>query len=343
MTDLLRPVPYTHVTDGLDNGCSLLLRFQLGAFLVLAALTFTTRAGELAELRIGYQKSSVNLLVARRLGLVEQRFPGARVRWVEFTAGPQLLEALGAGALDFGMTGDTPPIFAQAAGREVLYVGQESPKPHSSAILVANGSGISSLSALRGKRVAFQRGSSAHYLVLRALEKAGLHLSDIEPIYLAPADARAAFERHSVDAWAIWDPYWAAAATGAGAPRVLVTGEGLSDDVSFYESSRSFAAAHPEAFPALFAAINAADQYVRTHPAEASGLIAVASGLDVEVARVFLERRPDSAVAWLDPQAVASQQGIADAFVSAGIIPQHININAAVWRDAAATPRSTVR
>ena len=202
-----------------------LYRLALLACFGVAIVSATALAAPVAELRVGYQKSSVNLLIARRLGLVEHRLPGLSVRWVEFSAGPQLLEALGAGSLDFGMTGDTPPIFAQAAGRDVLYVGRETPKPRSSAILVPPDSTIGSLAGLRGKRVAFQKGSSAHYLVLRALEKAGLRLSDIQPMYLAPADARAALERHSVDAWAIWDPYWAAAATGSRA-KVLATGEG---------------------------------------------------------------------------------------------------------------------
>src|SRR5579871_6441215 len=109
-------------------------------------------AAPLTQLRVGYQKSSVNLLVARRLTLLEKHFPGVTVTWVEFAAGPQLLEALGAGSLDFGMTGDTPPVFAQAAGRDILYLGQETPKPQSSAILIQTDSGMNSLAALRGKR-----------------------------------------------------------------------------------------------------------------------------------------------------------------------------------------------
>jgi sulfonate transport system substrate-binding protein len=296
----------------------------------------------MAELRIGYQKASVNLLVARRLGLVEKRLPGVRIDWVEFTAGPQLLEALGAGSLDFGMTGDTPPIFAQAAGRDILYVGRETPKPRSSAILVQNGSGIASLAALRGKRIAFQRGSSAHYLLLRALEKAGLRLTDIEPVYLAPADARAAFERHSVDAWAIWDPYWAAAETVSFA-HVLVTGEGLSDNISFYESSRAITKDHPEVIDALFGAINEADQYVGAHRSDAAALIAASTGLDPKAALIFLERRQGAPVSVLSPAVVSSQQGIADAFAKAGVIPRHIEIGAAVWHPLSTAPQAAVR
>jgi sulfonate transport system substrate-binding protein len=321
---------------------SLSSRLQLCLLVLLAWVSVPAQAAGPAELRIGYQKSSVNLLVARRLNLVEARLPGVHVQWVEFAAGPQLLEALGAGSLDFGMTGDTPPIFAQAAGRDILYVGQESPKPRSLAILVQTDSGIASLGDLRGKRVAFQRGSSAHYLVLRALAKAGLRMNDIQPIYLAPADARAAFERHSVDAWAIWDPYWAAAANGARA-RVLVSGEGLSDDVTIYESSRSFVTAHPEVIRVVFAAINAADQYVRTHSEEASELIAASTGLDLPSARVFLDRRRESPVDIPNARVVASQQTIADTFEKAGIIPRHINIDTAVWHIASATSQAATR
>ena len=300
--------------------------------LVLLGVVFCSgaHAAGPTQLRIGYQKSSVNLLVARHLGLVERRFPGTSVRWVEFTAGPQLLEALGAGSLDFGMTGDTPPIFAQAAGRDIRYVGHEPPKPRSSAILVLPESNISSLSALRGKRIAFQKGSSAHYLLLRALEKGGLRFGDIQPVYLAPADARAAFENHSIDAWAIWDPYWAAAARSTRA-RVLTTAEGLADDNTFYESSRELAEGRPEVIQGLFEAINDAAQYVSTRQSEVSGWVAAATGLEPEAATTFLSRRPLSPVSELSPAVVEGQQAIADAFARAGLIPHQIKIRDAVW------------
>lgn len=320
----------------------LLLLLLLVACLGASTVSATATAAALSELRIGYQKSSVNLLIARRLGLIEHRFPGLHVRWVEFSAGPQLLEALGAGSLDFGMTGDTPPIFAQAAGRDVLYVGRETPKPRSSAILVPPGSRIVSLDGLRGKRVAFQKGSSAHYLVLRALEKVGLRLSDIEPVYLAPADARAAFERHSVDAWAIWDPYWAAAALGSQA-RVLTTGVGLSDDVSFYEASLVLAREHAEVIGGLFDSLNEADRYVQSHPSESATLLAAATGLDPQAAQSFLERRQQSPVSILSPSAISGQQAIADAFAKEGILPRQIRVADAVWRAAPGTSTAASR
>ncbi|MBC7728908.1 MAG: ABC transporter substrate-binding protein, partial [Microbacteriaceae bacterium] len=153
----------------------------------------------LQQLRIGYQKSAVNLVILKQQGVLEKRFPATRITWAEFPAGPQLLEALAVGSLEFGLTGDSPPVFAQAAGKDLVYVAAEPPKPDSSAILVLGDSPIKTLADLKGRRIALQKGSSAHYLLVRAVEKASLTWRDIQPIYLAPADARAAFERKSVD------------------------------------------------------------------------------------------------------------------------------------------------
>jgi sulfonate transport system substrate-binding protein len=110
-----------------------------------------------AQLRIGYQKSAVNLVVLKQHGVLEKRFPGTKISWLEFPAGPQLLEALSAGSLDFGLTGDSPPVFAQAAGKDLRYVGAEPPKPESSAILVLADSPLKTLADLKGRRVALQK------------------------------------------------------------------------------------------------------------------------------------------------------------------------------------------
>jgi sulfonate transport system substrate-binding protein len=305
---------------------------------ILGSAAETAPSAVPAQLRIGYQKSSVNLLVARELGLLESRFPGVRVRWSEFPAGPQLLEALGAGSLDFGATGDTPPVFAQAAGSDVVYVGAEPPKPRNSAILVAPDSPIHALGDLRGKRVAFQKGSSAHYLVLRAVQQAGLRYADIVPVYLTPADGRAAFQNGSVDAWSIWDPYWAAAQQDTPA-RTLVTGEGLTANDTFYLSSRRFLGRYPGVVAGLLDALGAADRHVQAHADEAALLVSRATGLAPAAAHTYLQRRPPSPVAPLGPEVVARQQALADSYAAAGLIPRAIDVADAVW--GAASARAT--
>jgi len=292
----------------------------------------TAKAPE--QLRIGYQKSAVNLVILKQQSVLEKRFPATKVSWIEFPAGPQLLEALSVGSLEFGLTGDSPPVFAQAAGKDLLYVGAEPPKPDSSAILVLKDSPVKKLADLKGRKIALQKGSSAHYLLVRAVEKAGLQWSDIQPVYLAPADARAAFERRSVDAWAIWDPYYAATELAI-QPRVLATGRDLSSNNSFYLASRAFATQHAPAVAVLFDELTRADRQAQENRKEVIKLIANFSGLDAGVVSLFLQRRPKSPVGPLSPQTVADQQRVADAFLQLGLIPKTVNVAEIVWQPSA--------
>lgn len=296
------------------------------------AQTSVTKAPE--QLRIGYQKSAVNLVILKQQGVLEKRFPATRVSWIEFPAGPQLLEALSVGSLEFGLTGDSPPVFAQAAGKDLLYVGAEPPKPDSSAILVLKDSPVKTLADLKGRKIALQKGSSAHYLLVRAVEKAGLQWSDIQPVYLAPADARAAFERKSVDAWVIWDPYYAATELAI-QPRVLATGRDLSSNNSFYLASRAFATQHAPAVAVLFEELTRADRQAQENRKEVIKLIANFSGLDAGVVSLFLQRRPKSPVGPLSPQTVADQQRVADAFLQLGLIPKPVKVAEIVWQPSA--------
>jgi sulfonate transport system substrate-binding protein len=283
------------------------------------------------QIRIGFQKSAVNLVVLKQRNTLEQRFKNSKIVWLEFPAGPQLLEALSAGSLDFGLTGDSPPVFAQAANKDLLYVGAEPPKPESSAILVQAASTIKTLADLKGKRIAVQKGSSAHFLLVQAVKKAGLAWTDIQPIYLAPADARAAFERGSVDAWAIWDPYYGAAELSF-KPRVLSNGRGLSNNNSFYLASRGFVENYPGTVLSLLDELTKADRYVQQNRKEVTQLIADVSGLNFATVQLFLSRRSDpSPTTVIDPAMVADQQRVADSFKEIGLIPRAVKVADIVW------------
>ena len=286
--------------------------------------------GATSELRIGYQKSSVNLMVARERRLLDATLPGVGVKWVEFPAGPQILEALAVGSLDFGFTGDTPPVFAQAAGKDIWYVGLEPPKPASSAILVPRDSPIRSLSDLKGRRIGLQKGSSSHYLVLRALEKGGLQWSDITALYLAPSDARAAFEKGALDAWSIWDPYYAAAEID-GRARVLTTGKGLTSNNSFYLGSRELTR-RPAIVRGLFAALTQADALGRANLPQTAKFLSEATGVPLAGTIRFLDRRSSGPITVLKPSDIADQQRVADAFSRAGLIPKPLKVADAVWQ-----------
>src|ERR1700758_224254 len=206
--------------------------------------------GQEKVVRIGYQKYG-KLVLLKSKGSLEEKLKsvGTKVVWTEFPSGPPLLEALNVGAIDFGNTGEAPPIFAQAAGAPIQYVAYEPPAPKGEAILVPKDSPIKSVSDLKGKKVALNKGSNVHYLLVKALEKAGVKYSEIEPVFLAPADARAAFERGSVDAWAIWDPFQAAAEAATEA-KTLADGIDTVPNYQFYLSSQKFLHSDPRALDA---------------------------------------------------------------------------------------------
>jgi sulfonate transport system substrate-binding protein len=285
-------------------------------------------------LRIGLQKYG-SLVLLKERGTLEQRLApeGWQVTWTEFPAGPQLLEALNVGAIDFGTTGEAPPIFAQAAGADLLYVGYEPPAPKGEAILVPADSPVATVEDLKGRKVALNKGSNVHYLLVRALEAAGLAFGDIEPVYLPPADARAAFERGAVDAWVIWDPFLAAAQAATGA-RTLADGTGLVSNHQFYLAARPFAEAQPALVRAVLDDLAAVDGWAADNPKEVAALFGPRLGIPASVLEVALARM-GYGVQPLGEAVAAEQQRIADTFHRIGLLPKPITIRDVVWKAAA--------
>ncbi|CAM4031087.1 putative aliphatic sulfonates-binding protein [Pseudomonas reidholzensis] len=307
------------------------MKFLRVAALLLAGLAGTVQAADPAALRIGYQKGSISLVLAKQHRLLEQRFPDTQVEWIEFPAGPQMLEALNIGSLDIGSTGDIPPIFAQAAGADLLYIGAEPAKPQAEVILVPKASTIASVAELKGKRIALQKGSSAHNLLLRALAKAGLSIRDVQPVYLAPADARAAFERGSIDAWAIWDPFYSAIDL-EGKSRVLADGQGLGLIGPFMLGARGYVEGNPAFVGALLDEISRAEALTRSDEAGSITLLAGFMGLPEEVVRRSFSHRPASPVLPVTAEIVAAQQRTAELFFDNRILPKRVEVAGAVWQ-----------
>jgi sulfonate transport system substrate-binding protein len=280
------------------------------------------------EVRIGYQKYGTLTLLKGR-GTLEKRLleKNIAVKWTEFPAGPQLLEGLNVGSIDFGTVGEAPPIFAQAAGANLVYVGNEPPSPGSEAIVVPKGSTLRSLADLKGRKIALNKGSNVHFLLVKALEKAGIAYADIQPVYLPPADARAAFERGAVDAWVIWDPFLAAAEKQLGA-RVLVDGKGLVANHQFYLAARGFAEQHPELVRIVLDELAKVDEWGRTHQQEVSTILAAQTGLPADVVALAAQRYAYG-VKPVTPEVLKAQQNIADVFHSLKLIPKPIVVREA--------------
>lgn len=307
---------------------------RLAAFALVALSASSAFALDGADkiVRVGYQKAGL-LAIVKVQGSLEARLKplGYSVQWFEFPAGPQLLEALNANSIDFGYTGAPPPVFAQAAGVHFVYVGAEPPAPHNEAVFVKSDSPIRSLADLRGRKVALQKGSSANYLLLEALKKAGVRYDEIQPVYLPPADARAAFESGNVDAWAVWDPYYAAA-QNALKVRTLSDYTGLTPTNNFYEATRDFAQQHPDVIGAILKQARETGQWVNGHPADTAALLAPKVGLPQPLVETWIKRVPFGAVP-IDDRIVAVQQRVADAFYAAKLIPQKLSVADNAWTD----------
>ena len=287
--------------------------------------------GQDKVVRIGFQKYG-KLVLLKSKGTLEDKLKvaGYKVVWTEFPSGPPLLEALNVGAIDFGNTGEAPPIFAQAAGAPIQYVAYEPPAPKGEAILVPKDSRLTSVADLRGKKIALNKGSNVHYLLVKALEKAGVKYSEVEPVFLAPADARAAFERGAVDAWVIWDPFQAAAEAATGA-RTLADGTSVVSNYQFYFSSKKFVESDSGIVDLVLAELREVDDWAKGDIHAVANQLAPAIGLPVDVVEVALKRQ-SYGIKPITDSVIADQQQVADTFFALGLLPKQIKISDAARR-----------
>ncbi|RYF83520.1 MAG: aliphatic sulfonate ABC transporter substrate-binding protein [Comamonadaceae bacterium] len=292
------------------------------------------QAGATRTVRIGYQKSSTLTALLRLQNTLDAPLAalGFKSSWHEFTSGLPLLEALNLGNVDFSAdVADTVPVFAQAAGAQLTFVAQEAPSPTAQAIVVRADSPLRSVAELKGKKIGFAKAAGAHYLLIAALEKAGLSLADIDPAYLTPADGRAAFERGAIDAWVVWDPFLSAAQRQSGA-RVLADGEGLASYQRYYLAGTPFAQANPKVLGVIYTALEKTGRWVKEQPHEAAAALAPLWGLDAAIVEQANARR-SYAVRPVTRERLSEQQRIADAFLAAKLLPKKVDaLDAALFK-----------
>ncbi|RAY14661.1 ABC transporter substrate-binding protein [Actinomadura craniellae] len=273
-------------------------------------------------LRIGDQKgASIQALLAAAGQLGGTQY---KISWSLFTSGPPILEAINAGAVDFGAVGNTPPVFAAAARSRIVIVGATEQRLDGQAVVVPAGSPLRSPTELRGRKVAVAKGSSAHYHLLTVLQKNELSFKDIQPQFLQPADALAALTERRVDAWAVWEPYTAQAEHQAKA-RVLADGNGYTNGYGFQVTSRKALddRARRAALADFLNRYRRAQLWVNGHQKEWAALWSKETGLPVPVAELAVRRRL-ARIIKIDDAVVTEEQRVADAFSAAGVLPGRV-------------------
>ncbi len=276
-------------------------------------------------LNIGDQAGSGAQALLTAAGLIS-RLP-FKVHWSDFTSGPPMLQAMGAGSIDIGSVGDAPPVFAAAGNSPLAVVSALQANPLGSVLLVPQDSPIHAVAQLRGKSVAVAQGSSANYHLLAVLTKAGLTIKDITPDYLQPAEAQAAFSTGHVAAWDVWSPFVEQAEAQDHA-RPLVNGSGIGETYSFVVASRA-ALTDPAKAAAIHDYLQFLDQaytWARSHESAWATSWAQATGLP---ASVMLHAVQDSLATPvpITPAVIGSEQSIANAFTAAGLIPSKIDFS----------------
>ena len=297
----------------------------------IAALSRQARAQTaVKEIRIGYQKNGV-LVIARQQATLEKHFApqGIAVKWVEFSSGPPMLEAMNVGSVDYGAVGDSPPIFAQSAGAAIVYAAGQ-PITNGQGILVPGNSPIRGIADLKGKRVGFTKGSSAHNIVVQTLEKAGLAYADITPVYLTPPDAGPAFANGSIDAWAIWDPYFAIGETKQNG-RILVNAAEITKTNSFYIANRDFAKNHGPVLQEIIDVTASTAKWAEAHREDVAKSLSAVTGIPLDI-QTIAANRSSFAVGPITADIIATQQGVADRFFKLGLIPKPVVVRDAVWK-----------
>ncbi|MBL1202949.1 MAG: aliphatic sulfonate ABC transporter substrate-binding protein [Nostoc sp. GBBB01] len=275
--------------------------------------------------RLGYQNSGD--LIAHQKKVMEKRLAplGVNVQWSLFLSGPPLLEALDAGSIDLGPTGETPPIFAQAAGSKLVYLANiPGLTAQAKAIIVPKDSAIRTLTDLKGKKVAYARGTALTYFLVKALEEVGLKLSDIKPVNLTTIDGRSAFLNKTVDAFVASDPSLLQLQQKTSI-RILRDGTGIETPGGYYLASREFATNNPDVVKAILEEYYKVGQWTNNNRREAAEIIAPKIKVDVPTMEQLLSRR-DFDMKPITEEVINAQQQVADLLYDLKIIPKQVDV-----------------
>ncbi|MBW9204310.1 aliphatic sulfonate ABC transporter substrate-binding protein [Mumia sp. zg.B53] len=267
-------------------------------------------------LQVGYQRFG-------GLSLVKARNAARGAEWSLFESGPALTEALKAGAVDIGQTGEAPPIFAAAGKTDFTIIATSAPVPKGEAVLVKEKSGFTSFEDLKGKTVALNKGSNVHWLLVKLLEAHDMTIDDIDVKYLKPAEARPAFDNDQVDAWIIWDPYFALAEQPG--VKVLADATGLANNREYVLVSPEALEEKPEQIEEFLRTYREVTDWGIANPEERADLLAPELKIPRETAARALARSAQPLAA-LTPEIGAEIQTIADGFADLDLIPGPVDV-----------------
>lgn len=275
---------------------------------------------------IGYQKGDP-FDIAKQRGEFSKKMEkkGYSVVFKQFQDGNALMQALQSGSIDYGRTGDTPPVSALSSGTKLTYIAAGDSKAKGSAVLTKKGSGISSMKDLKGKKVAYTKGTTSQYMLLAALKKAGMSADDVTWVNMSQSSASAAFTKGKIDGWATWDPYTAQAQLTQNAKTVM-NGVGISNNRDYVLSLRSYAKNNKEVSKYLTKYLDEDMKWANNNHSDLIKMMSKSLKLSESVVKKMVNRR-SYGVSEMSSKYVKEEQKIANLFYSEGFIKNKVNIN----------------
>jgi len=283
-------------------------------------------SSDLQTVTVGYQKGDPFDIAKQRGEFVKKmKTKGYKVVWKEFQDGNSLMQALKAGSINYARTGDTPPVSALSTGTKLTYVAAGASKAKGSGILVSKNSSISSIKELKGKKVAYTKGTSSQYMILAALKKAGLSADDITWVNMDQSSASVAFSKGKVDAWATWDPYTSQAEITQNA-KLLTNGVGITNNRDYILALQSYAKENTETSKYLIKYLEEDMQWANSNHDELIKMMSDSLKVSKSVVKKMVERRTYG-ISAMNSTYAEEEQEIADLFYEDNLVENKVTIS----------------
>lgn len=274
--------------------------------------------------RIGSFSTAVDygpLFVAKAKGYFDEELSkvNAKAEFTEFQTLPSITEAFASDQIEFVFQAEPPAIIARSGGNDVRIVGISCSLRQE--VIVPSNSAITAIPELRGRKIAVLAGTSSHYGLLKIAQAAGLSTGDISVIDMVPPDAKAAFSRGEVDAWAVWPP-WVEQELLAGTGRVIPASEALIHSVVVARGS--FIDQNGAEARAVLQAVGRARSWMLENPGEAKSVLAEQLKLPLEVVNLAWPKHDWSAT--LSAGVIGDIQAKADFLVDQKKIRNRVDV-----------------
>jgi len=262
------------------------------ALLILVNLLFFVAIAQGQPVRIAYLQSDIHHLpcwVALEKGFFEKEGAKVEVAGI-FKAGPEMMSAFAAGALDMGYVGVAPATTA-VANKTTRVVVLAQVNTEGSAIVVKKDGTVQNIPELVGK-IAVVPGHSTvqDSLFRKALYQFKISPDQVKIMVLKPPEMIGALRTDQIDAFIAWEPYPAKAIT-MGVGRVLAASRDIWKDhpCCVLAADADFLDSRPEKAKGVVCGHVKAIDFIRQHREEAIKIGVKYTGMDEASVRLAME------------------------------------------------------